>query len=303
MANFVDPDKQVPPVPDAEQPQDENISADQMASTIVVTGLPAGERAPTLAAMQEALASVEAGESMQTILQDDGHQQHAVVILASPQHAEAALALNGVPILGNPVGVVLAAALQQPAEEPDSTPSQPQAEVVAVEQPAQGTSSSSLFARAKAGIAKTAAAIGVKAVEVDQRSGISSTISAAALATRAKALQVNEEYKISERVKSAAGAVDQRIRAIDEQYKLQERANAAAATATQTATNLANEALKNEKVKAGWGFTKRLAAKAASAASAAVASATAEASDVRNQTVQEYQRRRASSSAAGENKQ
>lgn len=313
MASLVQKDKDEIASPDVAQPSEDVIAADQMTSTVVITGLPICEEAAILAALDEAFASVGAGAPAQTILQCDSQTQAAVVIMTSPDDAENICCLNGTKILGNTIGAVLASALQPPAE--DSVP-EPAAEskVVSVEpmvppvpgddpnpvptdpeEATGGTGVSSLLARAKVGFARAAASVAVNAVAVDQRHGISKNISAAALTAKARALTINEQYGISERVRNAAAAVDRGIKQVDDKYRVQERANAAVKSITQQGNKLGEKALKNEKIRKGWGWGKRLAGRAASAAAAAVSKVSQEVDSVTNMTREEYQRRSSSS--------
>jgi len=272
---------------------DEVITPEQMPCTVVVTGLPAGDAATTRAALDASCADF--GVVQKTIFQQDGAQQHAVVVLDSQAAAMSAVAkLNGGEIMGATVSVVSAAGL---APEIDGRGGAPTALTTG--------SSNSLFAKAKVatiGVTASALMLGGRIVEkvkgVDESAGISKRVQGAAAATSAKVAQLDSQLGISAGINTGIAQTSAAVKGIDEKYDISGRTTRAASDATKKANELATKAMENPHVKKGWGFMSRMAASAASAASRATATLVAETNDISKQASAQAAERRGSAAPA-----
>ena len=220
MAAIVTADKveapEVPPVPDEATPEptaaaatadteDENISEEQMKSTVVVTGMPKLDHSDLRKGMDGEF--MDLGNILRVVFQDDEQNSHAVVVLETPAQAQAVFAAaqeNPVTICGNTVGVLLAVALEE--NEGGEGAAKTEGTVTV-----RGKGTNKIFAKAKAGaVAGTAGAlvIGAKAAKnlrsFDNKHKISKNVGAAALAAKAKAMQIDDKLGISQSVKKAA---------------------------------------------------------------------------------------------------
>ena len=317
MATLVMDDKQVPPLPDLdgdaaaggggeapaesaredaslpEVAEDEVITPEQMPCTIVITGLPAGDAATTRAALDAACTGF--GAIQKTIFQQDGEQQHAVVVLDTQAAAMSAVAkLNGGEIMGATVSVVSATGLTP------GTGSSGGASTTLTT-----GSSNSLFNKAKVatiGVTASALVLGERIVEkvkgVDESAGISRTVQGAAAATTAKLDQLDSQLGISAGINTGIAQTTAAVKGIDEKYDISGRTTRAASDATKKANELATKAMENPHVKKGWGFMSRVAASAVSAASRATATLVAETNDISKQATARAAERRGSAALA-----
>jgi len=310
MASLVNDDKQVPPIPDdgteggatpavaateqhgplPEVAEDEVITPEQMPCTIVVTGLPVGDAPTTRTALDAACADF--GTIQKTIFQQDGAQQHAVVVLDTQAAAMSAVTkLNGGEIMGATVSVVSASGLTPDVDTSAGSASSSTA--------LTSGSSNSLFLKAKAttiGVTASALVLGERIVNkvkrVDEKAGISKTVQGAAEATSAKVAQLDSQLGISAGINTGIAQTTAAVKDIDEKYDISGRTTRAASDATKKANELASKAMENPHVKKGWGFMSRMAKSAVSVASRATASLVAETNDISKQaTAQAAQRR------------
>jgi len=249
------------------------ISPDELARTVVVTGIPDADAAATDAALHAAFSRFGAIDRLLFNSTGAG-KQHAVLVFGREHSAAAALGASGAAVLGEPVSVVLASNLN-----------------VEGGAPARGRPSPSAAADAVAGLLAKGTLFGVAGVaharRFDEANGLSTRVRVVAEGAAAGVKSLDAKYAVSSSVAAAYDAaraqaleLDARVGFTGRVTETAEKAKDAAKAALAGAGAAAARVAADPRVSAGVAGVKGVFGALSAAVTAATAPALAHASSL-----------------------
>lgn len=226
-------------------PSDAIITDSEMSRAIVVTNIPAADPGKTEQAIHEAFSRF--GEITRIIFQDvtaASSQQHAVILFYRDISAAAALAADGVVIMGSPVRVQLANNLPGARAPPTgtgvnadhgSTSSTPSTACTAAPMFVPSASISNLIATGY--LYGTQSVAHVK--HYGEQQGLTHRVRVAVNNVSSEVGRINRVYHVTSTISAGYESAANQVRALDAHYKVVERCDAGLMNAATTLKNSA----------------------------------------------------------------
>lgn len=229
-----------------EENDDTSIPEEDIGATVVMTGLPVSLDMQN----EKARASLdsffeECGTIKRVIFQEDGGQQHAVVVFNNVESIGPAVAKSNTIFLGATVNIVSAAGLGPDSEISDGK-----------QGGNNGTQSSgnrrrSIGTLVKSSVASAIATGFVFSTTVDNKYNITNTVSK-------KVSDIDKAYKVTEAVNDLTNIARTHASSIDNQYGISKKTKEIGSNIHEQAKTGFNNAMKHETVRKTWGFASNL---------------------------------------------
>ncbi|ETW10157.1 hypothetical protein H310_00527 [Aphanomyces invadans] len=196
------------------QDDTDSVTADEIASTIIVTNIPVADKTSTEKAITDFFS--KSGSIKRLILDGDNINQHAVIVFTTPEAATISLHHSGATLLNGTITVVAANSLSADAPHPSRS------------------------GAAVKSIAKVLASGISSAKDFDEQHKISLSVKSAAEVAKLKAKELDSQFKVSEKFSE-----------VDEKFHVTEKATKATNFAIGTAGLAAKSAMANPVVSIG----------------------------------------------------
>lgn len=216
----------------AQEQGGEFLAPSEVAQAIVITGIPLADPGVTEGALLSLFQGQ--GQVLRMMFQDDGSgAQRAMVVFARPSAADAALACDGVPLLGSPVHVVPASSLPREAASGASG------------SPVAGSLEGSEAVASVAHLLAQGFLAGERGLSQVRRygdeRGVTSQVRVVWDSAVSTASSVNSRYQVVPTVAAVATAAIESAREVDRQYRLSQKGKALVEGAVEKGKEVLNQ--------------------------------------------------------------
>jgi hypothetical protein len=232
-------------------PDDTSIPEEDIGATVVMTGLPVsldmGDE--KVRASLDSFFS-ECGSIKRVIFQEDGGQQHAVIVFSDVKSIGPAVALSNTVFLGASVNIVSAAGLG-PDAGVDVKDSGDNNNGTVLPASNNNDGRRSITTLVKSSVAGALASGFVFSTNVDNKYNISSTVSKGVK-------DIDKAYKVTEAVNDLSSIARSHATSIDNQYGISKKTKEITSNLHEQAKTGFNSAMQHETVRKTWGFASNL---------------------------------------------